>query len=56
MSCGSMPRMAPSRIAAAASRMVREAARVADRCVGILLDLGGPKIRIEGFREGQGHA
>ena len=33
--------------------MVREAARVADRCVGILLDLGGPKIRIEGFREGR---
>jgi pyruvate kinase len=33
--------------------LVREAARVADRCVGILLDLGGPKIRIEGFREGR---
>jgi pyruvate kinase len=33
--------------------MVREAARLADRCVGILLDLGGPKIRIEGFREGR---
>jgi pyruvate kinase len=33
--------------------LVREAARIADRCVGILLDLGGPKIRIEGFREGR---
>ncbi len=33
--------------------MVREAARVSDRSVGILLDLGGPKIRIEGFREGR---
>ena len=25
----------------------------ADTCVGVLLDLGGPKIRIEGFREGK---
>jgi pyruvate kinase len=33
--------------------MVREAARIADRSVGILLDLSGPKIRIEGFREGR---
>jgi pyruvate kinase len=33
--------------------LVREAARVSDRCVGILLDLGGPKIRIEGFIEGK---
>ena len=33
--------------------LVREAARLADRCVGVLLDLGGPKIRIEGFREGR---
>ncbi len=33
--------------------LVREAARIADRCVGILLDLSGPKIRIEGFREGK---
>src|ERR1700722_11547827 len=33
--------------------LVREAARIADRCVGILLDLSGPKIRIEGFREGR---
>jgi len=33
--------------------MVREAARIADRCIGILLDLSGPKIRIEGFREGR---
>jgi pyruvate kinase len=32
--------------------LVREAARRADRCVGVLLDLGGPKIRIECFREG----
>jgi pyruvate kinase len=31
---------------------VREAARRADRCVGVLLDLAGPKIRIEGFRDG----
>jgi len=33
--------------------LVREAARAADRCVGILLDLSGPKIRIECFREGR---
>src|SRR5579862_5527129 len=33
--------------------LVREAARVADRCVGILLDLSGPKIRIECFRDGK---
>ena len=32
--------------------MVREAAKRADRCIGVLLDLGGPKIRIEGFRDG----
>ena len=32
--------------------LVREAARRADRCVGVLLDLGGPKIRIDCFREG----
>jgi pyruvate kinase len=31
--------------------LVREAAHRADRCVGVLLDLGGPKIRIESFRE-----
>jgi pyruvate kinase len=31
----------------------REAAHRADRCVGVLMDLGGPKIRIECFREGQ---
>jgi pyruvate kinase len=31
----------------------RQAAHRADRCVGVLLDLGGPKIRIECFREGQ---
>jgi pyruvate kinase len=33
--------------------LVREAARRADKCVGVLLDLGGPKIRIEGFRAGK---
>ena len=33
--------------------MVREAGRRADRCVGTLMDLAGPKIRIEGFREGR---
>src|ERR1700739_4928428 len=33
--------------------MVREAAIRADKCVGVLLDLGGPKIRIEGFRTGK---
>ena len=33
--------------------MIREAARAADRTVGVLLDLGGPKIRIEGFRDGK---
>jgi pyruvate kinase len=31
---------------------VREAAQRADRCIGVLLDLAGPKIRIECFREG----
>src|ERR1700756_5287951 len=31
----------------------REAAHRADRCIGVLLDLGGPKIRIECFREGR---
>jgi len=41
--------------------LVREAARIADKCIGVLLDLGGPKIRIEGFRTGkvvleEGHA
>jgi len=33
--------------------LVREAAHRADRCIGVLLDLGGPKIRIESFRDGQ---
>ena len=33
--------------------LVREAAARADKCVGVLLDLGGPKIRIEGFRTGK---
>jgi pyruvate kinase len=33
--------------------LVREAAKRADKCVGVLLDLGGPKIRIEGFRSGK---
>jgi len=32
--------------------LAREAAHRADRCVGVLLDLGGPKVRIEGFRDG----
>jgi pyruvate kinase len=32
--------------------LVRAAAQRADKCVGVLLDLGGPKIRIECFREG----
>ncbi|HJS89142.1 MAG TPA: pyruvate kinase [Steroidobacteraceae bacterium] len=31
--------------------MLREAADRTDKCVGVLLDLGGPKIRIESFRE-----
>ena len=31
--------------------MVREAAQRANRCVGVLLDLGGPNIRIESFRD-----
>jgi len=31
--------------------MVREAARRANKCIGVLLDLGGPKIRIESFRD-----
>ncbi|HEX4647244.1 MAG TPA: pyruvate kinase [Steroidobacteraceae bacterium] len=33
--------------------LVREAAHRADRCVGVLLDLSGPKIRIECFRDGR---
>ena len=33
--------------------MVREAANRANRCVGVLLDLAGPKIRIESFVEGK---
>jgi pyruvate kinase len=33
--------------------LVREAAKRADKCIGVLLDLGGPKIRIEGFRTGK---
>ncbi|MBV8341148.1 MAG: pyruvate kinase [Gammaproteobacteria bacterium] len=33
--------------------LVREATQRAERCVGVLLDLGGPKVRIEGFREGR---
>lgn len=32
--------------------LVREASRIADKCVAVLLDLGGPKIRIESFRGG----
>jgi pyruvate kinase len=31
---------------------VRSAARSADRSLGVLMDLGGPKIRIEGFAKG----
>jgi pyruvate kinase len=31
--------------------MVREAADHANKCIGVLLDLGGPKIRIESFRD-----
>jgi len=31
--------------------MVRQAAERANKCIGVLLDLGGPKIRIESFRE-----
>jgi pyruvate kinase len=34
-------------------QMVREAMSCADKCVGVLLDLGGPKIRIECFRDGR---
>jgi pyruvate kinase len=33
--------------------LVREAARICDRSIGILLDLPGPKIRIERFRDGR---
>ena len=32
--------------------LVHEAAQRADKCVGVLMDLGGPKIRIECFRDG----
>jgi len=31
--------------------MVREAGERANKCIGVLLDLGGPKIRIESFRD-----
>jgi len=31
--------------------LVREAADRANKCIGVLLDLGGPKIRIESFRD-----
>jgi len=31
----------------------RQAAHRADRCIGVLMDLGGPKIRIDCFREGR---
>ena len=41
------------RPAAARLKLVRDAAKAADRYVGVLLDLAGPKIRIEGFRDGQ---
>ena len=34
-------------------KLIREAADKANKCVGVLLDLGGPKIRIEGFRDGK---
>src|SRR5579864_7869355 len=33
--------------------LAREAAHRADRCIGVLMDLGGPKIRIDCFREGR---
>lgn len=33
-------------------KLLREAASAADRSIGLLLDLSGPKIRIEGFRDG----
>ncbi len=33
--------------------LIRETSRAVDRSVGVLLDLSGPKIRIEGFREGR---
>ncbi|MGH8179617.1 MAG: pyruvate kinase [Steroidobacteraceae bacterium] len=31
--------------------LVREAAQRVNKCIGVLLDLGGPKIRIESFRD-----
>src|SRR5579872_1419818 len=31
--------------------MIREAADRANKCIGVLLDLSGPKIRIESFRD-----
>ena len=34
-------------------KMLREIAQKADKTVGLLLDLGGPKIRIEGFQGGK---
>jgi pyruvate kinase len=35
--------------------LLREVSARADKTVGVLLDLGGPKIRIEGFRNGKVH-
>jgi pyruvate kinase len=36
-------------------KLIREAARACDKCIGVLLDLGGPKIRVECFRDGRVH-
>jgi pyruvate kinase len=33
-------------------KLIRDAAAAADRSVGVLMDLSGPKIRIESFRDG----
>ena len=48
-----MPRTARGTTSGAASSMLREIAQKADKSIGMLLDLGGPKIRIEGFQGGK---
>ena len=47
-----MPRMARAEDRRAASTWYAKPRAGADKCVGLLLDLGGPKIRIECFRDG----
>ena len=54
--CASTPRTARRRTAGGAWRWCARPRGARDRCVGVLMDLAGPKIRIECFREGRVHA